>query len=206
MFLFNYSTLIDPLLHDVRIYTSRFSGMKNGDKVLDICCGTGDQAFHYAKMGIEATGVDLNPEMIKVAERRKEKCSFNNISFQLADAKELPFEDASFDYASISFGLHETGRDSREKIISEMRRVVRKEGFLIFIDFRVPLPKNIYSYIVRAIEYFAGRDHYKYFKDYLLQGGLPILLRKNKLKEGKRGYIQESILKDIVTIIKAKNI
>ena len=77
MFLFNYSTLIDPLLQDIRIYVPKFSGMEKGDRVLDVCCGTGDQVFYYAKMGIEATGVDLNPEMIKVAERRKEKCGYS---------------------------------------------------------------------------------------------------------------------------------
>ena len=139
MFSFIYSTVIDPLLQDIRIYASEFSGMKAGDRVLDVCCGTGDQVIHYAKRGILATGIDLNPGMIKLAEQSKRKQGLGNVSFQIADALNLPFENNFFDYASISLALHEVERTAGDRIISEMKRVVRKEGALIFIDFQVPL-------------------------------------------------------------------
>ena len=190
MFIFNYSMLVDLVLKDVRVYTPKFSGMEKGDKVLDVCCGTGDQVFHYRKIGIIATGIDSDPKMIEIANRRKEKDSFNNVSFQVADARKLPFEDVFFDFASISFGLHEKERIYRDRIISEMKRVVKKEGFLIFIDFQVPLPRITISYLAKIIEYFAGKNHYKCFKDYLKQGGLPTLLKKNKLKEEKKDYLK----------------
>jgi ubiquinone/menaquinone biosynthesis C-methylase UbiE len=45
--LFNYSTLFDPIVKDVRICVAGLSGVKAGDRVLDVCCGTGDQVFHY---------------------------------------------------------------------------------------------------------------------------------------------------------------
>lgn len=200
--MFNYSTLIDPLLQSIRIYTPKFSGMKKGDRVLDVCCGTGDQVFYYEKQGIIATGIDLNPEMIKVAEKRKNKSGLTNVFFQIADAKKLPFQNNYFGFASISLALHEKDRNLRNRIISEMKRVVKNEGFLIFIDFKTPLSQNIYSYLVRLIEYYAGKNHYKCFKDYVLQGGLPILLAKNKLKQEKTDYL----LNNLITIIKAKNI
>ena len=200
--MFNYSILIDPLLQSIRIYTPKFSGMKKGDRVLDVCCGTGDQVFYYAKEGIIANGIDLNPKMIKAAEKRKKESGLTNVFFQIADAKKLPFQNNYFDFVSISLALHEKDRYSRNKIISEMKRVVKNKGFLIFIDFQVPLPQNIYSYLVRFIEYFAGKNHYKCFKDYVLQGGLPILLARNKLKEEKTDYL----LNNLITIIKAKNI
>jgi len=200
--MFNYSTLIDPLLQNIRVYTPKFSGMKKGDRVLDVCCGTGDQVFYYEKKGIIANGIDLNPKMIKAAEKRKKESGLTNVFFQIADAKKLPFQNNYFDFVSISLALHEKDRYSRDKIISEMKRVVKNEGFLIFIDFQVPLPQNIYSYLVRFIEYSAGKNHYKGFKDYLLQGGLPILLARNKLKEEKRDYL----LNNLITIIKVKNI
>ena len=202
MFTFNYSTTIDPLLRGIRIYVPEFSRMKVGNKVLDVCCGTGDQVFYYAKKGIIATGVDLNPEMIKMAEKDKRKQDLKNVSFQIADAKSLPFKDNSFDYASISFALHEKERTARDKIISEMKRVVKKEGNLIFIDFQVPLPKNLYSYFVKAVEYLAGRDHFRSFKDYLGQGGLDGIFKKNQLQIEKRDDTKSRI----ATIIKTKNI
>jgi len=181
MWLLNYSNVIDPILKNVRIRIVKFTGIKAGDKVLDVCCGTGDQVFYYAKAGAIAYGIDLNPGMIEIAERNKKKLGLNNVSFQITDAQNLPFEDDFFDYASVSFGLHEKERKARGKIISEMKRVVKKGGSLIFIDFQVPLPGGLLSQLIKTIEYFAGENHYEHFKDYLEQGGLSEILRENKL-------------------------
>lgn len=201
MFILNYSTVIDPLLRGIRIHTIGFSGMKAGDKVLDVCCGTGDQAFYYAKVGIKAIGIDLDPNMLRLA-RKDKRQSLNSISFQLADARYLPFSDNSFDYVSVSFALHEKERTARDKIIAEMKRVVKKEGSLIFLDFQVPLPKNRWLYLIKAIEFIAGRDHYRYFKDYIEQGGLEVILKKNQLPEEKRDYQKNSLM----AIIKTGNV
>jgi ubiquinone/menaquinone biosynthesis C-methylase UbiE len=45
MFMFNYETLVDPLLRDLRKHTPEFAGMRTGDKVIDVCCGTGAQVL-----------------------------------------------------------------------------------------------------------------------------------------------------------------
>lgn len=199
MFFLNYSTLIDPFLRDIRPYTIYFSGMKAGDMVLDVCCGTGDQAFYYAGAGIMATGIDLDPNMLKLAGKGKRKR--DNVSFQRADACYLPFRDNSFDCASISFALHEKERAARDKIISEMKRVVRKGGALIFLDFQVPVPNTIFPRLVKVIEFLAGRNHHRCFRDYLAQGGLGVLLARNQLAEARRDYLNDGL----ITIIKAMN-
>jgi ubiquinone/menaquinone biosynthesis C-methylase UbiE len=199
MLFLNYSTLIDPFLRGIRLYTIYFSRMKAGDRVLDVCCGTGDQVFYYARAGIIATGIDLDQNMLKLA--RKDKRKTSAVSFQRADARYLPFRDNSFDYASISFALHEKERAARDKIIAEMKRVVRKGGALIFLDFQIPLPKKMLSYLVRVLEFFAGRNHYRCFRDYLAQGGLDVLLARNQLAEAKRDYLNGGI----ISIIKAMN-
>jgi len=201
MIIFNYSTLIDPLLKDIRIRTIKFSGIKAGDKVLDVCCGTGNQVFHYAREGAIAYGIDLDPGMIKVAENNKRKSGLNNVSFQIADAQNLPFEGNFFDFVSISFALHEKERRVRDKVVSEMKRVVKKKGSLIFIDFKAPWPKNFYFYLIKTVEYLAGENHYEYFTDYLKQGGLSRILEKNQLLIEKREYTKN----DIVETIKARN-
>ena len=201
MFFSIYSTLVDPFLRKVRVFTPKFAGMKIGDKVLDICCGTGDQVFYYTKKGIVATGVDLNPEMIKIAERNKRKQDLKNALFQIADAQNLPFKDNSFDYISISFGLHEKERTVRDKIISEMKRAIKKKGNLIFIDFQVPFSKNFYSRFIKIVEYLAGRDHFRNFKDYIKQGGLDEILKRNQLQIEKRSYLKQKT----IVIIKTKS-
>lgn len=174
--------------------------MKTGDRVLDICCGTGDQVFYYAKEGMIAFGIDLDSNMISKAENDKRKKNAKNIFFRTADATKLPFEDNFFDYVSISFALHEKERTIRDKVISEMKRVIKKEGSMIFIDFQVPLPNNYYSYLIKSVEYLAGRNHFRCFKDYIDQGGLDKLLKKNQLQEEKRIFFKNGN----VVMIKAR--
>ena len=174
--------------------------MKAGDRVLDVCCATGDQVIHYARRGIIASGIDLSSGMIKLAEKNKRSQDLENGSFQIADARNLPFKDSFFDYASISFALHEKERTARDKIITEMKRVVKKRGTLIFIDFQVPLPSNLYIYLVKAIEFMAGRKHYRCFRDYVKQGGLTEILKKNQLVEEKKGHPNR-----LITVMRARN-
>lgn len=177
----SYSTIIDPILKDVRICVAGLSGVKAGDRVLDVCCGTGDQVFHYTQKGAIAAGVDQEPSMIELAERNRKRRGFNHGTFRVASATKLPFPDGCFDCASISLGLHEMERGERYRAVSEMKRVVKKEGVLMFIDFQVPLPRNTIAYLIRAVEFLAGRDNHKCFRDYLAQGGLNGILKEAQL-------------------------
>ena len=190
MLFFNYSKIIDPLMKDVRVFVPKFTGMKPGDKVLDVCCGTGDQVFYYSKTGAMAYGIDLDSKMINMAEKDRRRKNNKNVSFQTADATKLPFEDNFFDYVSISLALHEKESNVRDKVISEIKRVIKKEGSIVFIDFKIPFPNNLHSYLIKLIEYFNGKYHFRYFRDYINQGGLDKLLEKNKLREEKRSFFK----------------
>jgi ubiquinone/menaquinone biosynthesis C-methylase UbiE len=55
-----YEKLIDPFLKDVREFVVNFSEIRPGEKVLDIGCGTGDQAIYFAKKGAIVHGIDIN--------------------------------------------------------------------------------------------------------------------------------------------------
>jgi ubiquinone/menaquinone biosynthesis C-methylase UbiE len=197
-----YSTFLDPLLKEIRVFTLEFADVKKGDRVLDVCCGTGDQAFYYVKKGAIVTGIDLNPEMLEIALSRKQKYGVNDIYFKVADAAALPFQDHIFDIASISLALHEIESSKRDAVISEMKRVVKNDGSLIFIDFKVPFVSNTASYLIKAAEYLAGKNNRESLRSYIEEGGLPILLGRNKLKQEKISYFKDGLL----TIIKAKNI
>jgi ubiquinone/menaquinone biosynthesis C-methylase UbiE len=201
MLIFNYETLIDPLLKDMRRYISQFSGMKAGDRILDVCCGTGAQVLEYGKFGVIATGVDINPRMLTVAERNKIKQKMTNVDFQLADAINLPFPNNYFDYASVSLGLHDKQKIVRYQIISEMKRVVKQDGALLLIDFQVPLPKNVWALLAKTIEYFAGESHYKAFKDYYRNDGLRDILHRYELRE----ECSSSLKAGLLVILKVAN-
>ena len=202
MFFLNYSTVIDPLLRDIRAYTPAFSGMKAGDRALDVCCGSGAQALYYSRRGVIATGIDLNPNMIELAQRSKKKSGLRGVSFQVANAANLPFQDSSFDYASISLALHEMERTTRDRVISEMKRVVKAAGALIFIDFRVPLPHNAYGYLIRAAEFLVGGEHSRNSRDFLARGGLDEVLGRNQLSVAKKGYLKGGT----IAIVKTGNV
>ena len=192
--MFNYETLVDPLLRDLRKFTPEFSGMKAGDKVIDVCCGTGAQVLEYGRHGIIATGIDSSQGMLKIATRNRMRQKAVNVSFQLADATNLPFQDGYFGYATVSLGLHDKEKPIRYQIISEMKRVVKQDGALILIDFQVPLPRSVWAVFARAIEFFAGGSHYQSFKDYLRNGGLEDILKSHCLREYCRTYLRSGLI------------
>ena len=127
--------------------------------------------------------------MVEVAERNRKRRGLKRSDFRVASATELPFPDGYFDCASISLGLHEMERDERNRAVSEMKRVVKKKGVLMFIDFCVPLPENIFAYGIRAVEFLAGKENRICFRDYLAQGGLKQILKENRLTPQKEGLL-----------------
>jgi ubiquinone/menaquinone biosynthesis C-methylase UbiE len=201
--LFNYSTIVDPLLKDIRTCVVELSGIKAGDWVLDVACGSGDQVFHYAQKGAIATGVDQNPNMIELAEKNWERRRFNQATFDIASATELPFPDVYFDIVSISLALHEMARDERTKAVSEMKRVVKKHGVLMFGDFQSPLRRNFIGYFIRAIEFIAGKENHEHFRDYLAQGGLKGILKEAGLTPEKEAFFWSGNL--IIIKVKTKS-
>ena len=196
-----YSVTIDQALAGIRTRVPDFCGMKAGDRVLDVCCGTGAQAFCYARRGIISWGIDLNSGMIEFAERRRRKLGLSSASFQRASATHLPFRDACFDHASISMGLHEKKGTSGDRIVSEMRRVVKKDGTLALVDYRVPYPMDRYGRAIRLLEQMAGRDHYRCFREFISNGGLSSLLSRHGLEEDKR----EDVGRMPISILKVRN-
>src|ERR671922_1776007 len=71
-----------------------------GDRVLDVCCGTGDLALADREAGGIVTGVDFSEEMLARARRKGP-----GLEWLRADATALPFEDGSFDVVTVGFGI-----------------------------------------------------------------------------------------------------
>jgi demethylmenaquinone methyltransferase/2-methoxy-6-polyprenyl-1,4-benzoquinol methylase len=111
----------------------RWSDAKPGDAVLDCATGTGDLAIAFKKAvaGGPVAGTDFTPEMIELARQKS-----RDITFEVADVMALPFDDDSFDIASISFGIRNVADPA--KGIAEMARVVRPGGRVIVLEFGQP--------------------------------------------------------------------
>ena len=199
MALLTYENLVDPLLKVVRQSIFDFSGMKAGDSALDVCCGTGAQVIEYGRRGVDAVGIDLDENMLAFAVKNKLRLEMEIISFYVADATALPFDDNSFDYVSVSFALHDKPPDVRSTVVSEMKRVVKPQGALLLMDFNIPLPRNIWGMGANIVEYFAGGSHYQGFKDFKAGGGLSKIVEEHGLEVEKTGYFKSGM----VAVVKA---
>jgi len=103
----------------------QFGGLSDGDRVLDVGCGTGSLAFTLPEMAhvAEVAGIDLTEPYVEFALATN---SDPRISFRQADARASPFEDNSFDRAFSMLVLQFIPGAGRA--VAEMRRVVRPGG------------------------------------------------------------------------------
>ena len=110
------------------------------DEVLDAACGTGDFAAAFARAGAaRVVGVDFTEQMIDIARdkaRRLDMPESRRPQYDVADATQLPYEDASFDIISIAFGIRNV--DEPHHALREFRRVLRPEGRLVILEFSQP--------------------------------------------------------------------
>ncbi|MGD9538772.1 MAG: class I SAM-dependent methyltransferase [Alphaproteobacteria bacterium] len=102
------------------------------DVVLDVACGPGLVACEAAPRARHVTGVDLTPAMIEQAKRRQAELGLTNLSWDVADAYVLPFDDASFDVVITRYSFHHLLEPGRSLL--EMRRVCRPGGRIAVID------------------------------------------------------------------------
>jgi len=173
-----YSTVIDPLLKSFRKRVAL--EIKKGERVIDIACGTGAQAFELAGIAGSVTGLDLSKSMVDFANKKAKKQQINNASFVVGDASELSaFYNQKFDVAIMSMALHQFKPDLRNSILREAEKIADR---IIFLDYAVPLPKNYVGVASKMAEFIAGIDHNRNFKSYYRDGGLDVILRDNGLE------------------------
>jgi demethylmenaquinone methyltransferase/2-methoxy-6-polyprenyl-1,4-benzoquinol methylase len=103
-----------------------------GDRVLDACCGTGDLAIAARRHGAaDVVGLDFSARMLERARRKAPE-----IEWLQGDVLALPFEDASFDSATVGFGIRNV--DDLEAGVRELRRVLRNGGRLAILEITTP--------------------------------------------------------------------
>jgi demethylmenaquinone methyltransferase / 2-methoxy-6-polyprenyl-1,4-benzoquinol methylase len=111
------------------------SGVKAGDKVLDIAGGSGDLSKLFAKK-VGATGevilTDINASMLSVGRDRMIDAGLNVPAMQ-CNAEQLPFADNSFDCVIVAFGLR--NMTHKDIALKEMQRVLKVGGRLLVLEF-----------------------------------------------------------------------
>jgi len=189
-----YSTFIDPLLTTMRKRIAL--EILPNEKVIDIACGTGAQAFALSKVAVKTTGVDLSESMIDFAKKASLKKKTNGVDFFICDATNLKsFKNNDFDIAIMSLALHQFSTEFHSPILNEMKRVARK---IILVDYAVPLPKNYTGFGSWVAEFLAGGEHNRNFKSYYKKGGLNEILKINNLEIKKSKLIGKGAFQMVV--------
>ena len=105
--------------------------VRPGDRVLDACCGTGDLALAAGRAGGRVVGLDFSERMLERARRKSAA-----IEWVRGDLLDLPFEDESFDAATVGFGVRNVA--DLERSLRELRRVLRPGGRLGILEITKP--------------------------------------------------------------------
>lgn len=121
-------------------FTIDCSGVRKGQKVLDLAGGTGDLTAKFSRIVGETGQVvlaDINDSMLKVGrDKLRNQGLGNNIAYVQANAEALPFPDNHFDLITIAFGLRNV--TDKDKALASMQRVLKPGGRLLVLEFSQP--------------------------------------------------------------------
>ena len=149
-----YDLMNDLMSFGVHRLWKRFaveqSGLREGQRALDVAAGTGDLARAYATQ-VGATGrvvmTDVNARMLERGRARLLDAGIaGNVSYVQADAEHLPFPDRTFDCVSIGFGLRNV--TDKSAALASMGRVLRPGGRVLVLEFSqptLPVVRSLYD-------------------------------------------------------------
>ncbi len=173
----NYDLMNDLMslgLHRAwKAFAITLSGVRAGDRVLDVAAGSGDLSKAFARR-VGPTGqvwaTDINGSMLAVGRDRLADAGLTCPAVQ-CDAEKLPFPNAYFDCASVAFGLR--NMTHKEAALAEMTRVLKPGGRLLVLEFSKvckPLEKPYDLYSFKVLPWLGEKvardgDAYRYLAE-----------------------------------------
>ncbi|AUJ26405.1 demethylmenaquinone methyltransferase [Virgibacillus dokdonensis] len=159
-----------------------------GSRALDVCCGTGDWALVMAEeIGAkgEVTGLDFSENMLSIAKQKQRKLELEHVDFIQGNAMQLPFQDNSFDYVTIGFGLRNV--QDYMTVLKEMYRVVKPGGKVVCLETSqptIPIYRQLYRFYFQYIMPLLGKLIAKSKQEYAwLNESAKDFPDKNRLKQ-----------------------
>jgi ubiquinone/menaquinone biosynthesis C-methylase UbiE len=169
-----YDWLIEPMQAGVRRVALDVVPPQAQWQVLDVGCGTGTGLAQYVEAGCTVIGVDVSAAMLERATARLG----DEPELHLTDGETLPFDDDRFDLVTTSMVLHEVPTDARMAWVTEMARVAKLDGSLLFIDFRFGSLRGWKGRMLRALSEVIERlsGHFARYTTFKASGGVPGVL------------------------------
>lgn len=130
---------------------ARAAAIRPGLRVLDVAAGTGDSSVALARRGADVVSTDFTFAMLRFgpAKFRRLRLERRIWASAGADAQRLPFRDASFDAATICYGIRNV--EHRPQAYAEFLRVLRPGGTLVVLEFSRP-PRALFR---RAYDWYS---------------------------------------------------
>ncbi len=138
-----------------------YYGKKSIDRVVDVACGTGDMMGYWQKQAQKASidiseyiGVDPSNGMVDVAREK-----FPDFNYHISKATEIPLEDATADFLSITYGIRNVVE--RQEAFHEFNRVLKKDGLVVILEFMKDENKTLLKkmrdvYMHKILPYVGG--------------------------------------------------
>ena len=148
--------------------TMRRMNVQKGSSALDVCCGTADWTIAMAEaVGPtgKVVGLDFSKNMLKIGQEKIK--NLKHVSLIHGNAMELPFNDNSFDYVTIGFGLRNV--PDYLQVLKEMNRVLKPGGIAVCLETSQPTMfgyKQLYYFYFRYVMPLFGRLFAKSYREY----------------------------------------
>jgi demethylmenaquinone methyltransferase/2-methoxy-6-polyprenyl-1,4-benzoquinol methylase len=133
------SAMTAGLHHGWRERAADRAEVSPGDAALDLCCGTGDLALALRERvgpSGRVVGADFSERMLALAQDKALERGMPDVTFEWADALELPYSDASFDAVTVGFGARNLA--DLERGVGEMVRVTKPGGHVVILEITQP--------------------------------------------------------------------
>ncbi|WP_456274227.1 demethylmenaquinone methyltransferase [Bacillus sp. AK031] len=150
--------------------TMKRMAVKKGASALDVCCGTADWTLALAEaVGNKGTvkGLDFSQNMLKIGEEKVRNSGMGQVELIHGNAMELPFEDNSFDYVTIGFGLRNV--PDYLHVLKEMHRVLKPGGMAVCLETSQPTMfgyRQLYYFYFQFLMPVFGKVFAKSYNEY----------------------------------------
>jgi len=172
-----YDKIIAP--NQDRIFKEIKNVIEPNSSVIDVGCGTGRFSFTVSDKVAKVVGLDLSKKNIDKANQILSIKNNSKISFHHTNLSTLISENNHFDYAVMTYVIHEVNPSERITLLKEMSQIADQ---IIIGDYLVPVKRGFWSLLNEVVEFLAGNEHYSNFKHFIANNGLAGLVDNAGLK------------------------